>query len=166
MKSKQFVSVTATIMGMSLEWGARGVRDVRRYGKPTHDFETGRTLSCRNDKCNAKCNALRTVSVRYNMEIGWGISDVTMATTTRASAMLMPKLRRPAHAIASRWMRSAQQCMRAISGALPPSTRFPLARCHVELPLSRLGSGLLATGAMNGSGLVYVSPADDRQPGQ
>jgi hypothetical protein len=32
--------------GMNLEWGAWGVRNVRRYGQPTHDFETGRTRSC------------------------------------------------------------------------------------------------------------------------
>ncbi len=41
-----FVSVTATTMGTSLEWGAWGVRDVRRYGQPTLDFETGYTRSC------------------------------------------------------------------------------------------------------------------------
>jgi hypothetical protein len=40
------VSVTVTPIGTRLERGAWGVRDVRRYGQPNHDFETGRTRSC------------------------------------------------------------------------------------------------------------------------
>lgn len=39
------LSVTETFIETSLEWGAWGIRDVRRYGQPNHDFETGHTQS-------------------------------------------------------------------------------------------------------------------------
>ncbi len=35
-----------TTMGSSLERGGWDSRDVPHYGKPTHDFETGRTRAC------------------------------------------------------------------------------------------------------------------------
>ena len=44
--SKNNVNVTVTTMGLSLERGAWGSRNVPRYGQPTYDFETGCTRSC------------------------------------------------------------------------------------------------------------------------